>query len=57
MNGTPHFRTTREEVPHEEKPSSEVSALWQESARPVNSDPAEGLKRLLMTHESLVVTR
>jgi hypothetical protein len=57
LNGTLHFRHTREEVPHEEKPSSEESPLWQESARSVNSDPGEGLKRLLMSHESLVVTR
>jgi len=51
------FRPVREKVPHEDKPSSEASPLWQESARSINSDPAEGLRSLLMTHESLVVTR
>ncbi|KAF9648072.1 Scramblase-domain-containing protein [Thelephora ganbajun] len=56
-NGTSGFRPTREEVPREDQPSSETSPLWQESARAANSDPAEGLRRLLMTHESLVVTR
>lgn len=50
-------RPARGEVPHEDQPSSETSPLWQESARSINSDPAEGLRRLLMTRESLVVTR
>lgn len=56
-SGTSGFRPAREEVPQEDKPSLETSPLWQESARSINSDPAEGLRRLLMTHESLVVTR
>jgi len=55
--GTSGSRAAREEVPHEDQPSSETSPLWQESVRSINSDPAEGLRRLLMTHESLVVTR
>lgn len=50
-------RPTRREVPHEDQSSSETSPLWQESARSTNSNPAEGLRRLLMTRESLVVTR
>jgi len=50
-------RPTHEEVPQEDQPSSETSPLWQESARSTKGDPAEGLRRLLMTHESLVVTR
>ena len=56
-SSTSGFKPAHEEVPREEQPSSEMSPLWQESARSINSDPAEGLKRLLMTHESLVVTR
>jgi hypothetical protein len=55
--GTSGFRPAHEEVPQEAQPSSETSPLWQESARSTNSDPAEGLRRLLMTHESLIVTR
>ena len=54
---TSRSRPAREQVPHEDQPSSETSSLWQESARSISSDPAEGLRRLLMTHESLVVTR
>ena len=54
---TSRFKPAREEVPREDKPSSEASPLWQESARSFKSDPAEGLRRLLMTHDSLVVTR
>ena len=50
-------RPVREDVPHEDRPSSETSPLWQESARPINGDPAEGLRHLLMSHESLIVTR
>ena len=57
LGRTSRFRPAREEVPQEDKPSSETSPLWQESARSINSDPAEGLRRLLMTHDSLVVTR
>lgn len=57
QKGTPRPGATREEVPHEDQPSSEASSLWQESARSINSDPAEGLKRLLMTNETLVFTR
>jgi hypothetical protein len=56
-SSTSSFRPAHEELPQEDKPSSETSPLWQESARSINSDPAEGLRRLLMTHESLVVTR
>ena len=55
--GTSRSGPAREEVPHEDQPSSETSSLWQESARSISSDPTEGLRRLLMTHESLVVTR
>jgi hypothetical protein len=55
--GTSGFNPTHETVPKEDQPSSETSPLWQESARPINSDPAEGLRRLLMTRESLIVTR
>ena len=54
---TSRFKPAHEKVPQEDKPSSETSPLWQESARSFKSDPAEGLRRLLMTHDSLVVTR
>lgn len=57
LNSAPRFRPAREDVPREEQSSPETSSLWQKSARSVNKDPTEGLRHLLMTHESLVVTR
>ncbi|KDQ60670.1 hypothetical protein JAAARDRAFT_31650 [Jaapia argillacea MUCL 33604] len=41
----------------EAKPSSEESPLWEETMRPPSSDPEEGLRRLLMNNDSLVITR
>ncbi|KAH9934681.1 Scramblase-domain-containing protein [Fomitopsis serialis] len=43
--------------PQEDRPSSEESPLWDESQRGPFSDPEDGLKRLLLGHEELVVTR
>lgn len=57
LNSTLQFKPAREDVPHENQPSLETSPLWQESARSIGGDPAEGLRHLLMTRESLVVTR
>ncbi|TFY59469.1 hypothetical protein EVJ58_g5764 [Rhodofomes roseus] len=42
---------------YEDRPSSEESPLWDESQRGPFSDPEDGLKRLLLGHEELVVTR
>ena len=42
---------------HEEKPSADESDLWQASMRPPASDPEEGLTRLLMDNDELIVTR
>ncbi len=41
----------------EGKPSAEESPLWQASQRPPASDPEEGLTRLLMDNNLLIVTR
>lgn len=41
----------------EERPSAEESPLWEESQKIVGSDPEEGLMRLLLESNSLVVTR
>ena len=46
-----------EKSTYEERPSSEESPLWGESQRGPFSDPEEGLKRLLLYNEELVVTR
>lgn len=42
---------------HEEKPSVNESDLWEASQRAPASDPVEGLTRLLMDNDVLVVTR
>ena len=42
---------------YEERPSAEESPLWEQSVRPPASDPEEGLRRILMQNDSLVVTR
>lgn len=42
---------------NEERPSFEQSPLWEESQRPPLSDPEIGLKKLLLGHDQLVVTR
>jgi hypothetical protein len=57
LNNPPPPRPTREDMPREDPPSSETSSLWRASTRSIDSNPAEGLRHLLMTHESLVVTR
>ena len=46
-----------EDSSYEERPSSEESPLWGESQRGPFSDPEEGLKRLLLYNDELVVTR
>ena len=46
-----------DEVPREESPSVEGSPLWHESFRPPSGDPEYGLNKLLMSNETLVVTR
>lgn len=46
-----------EDPSYEERPSSQESPLWAESQRGPFSDPKEGLKRLLLGNDELVVTR
>jgi len=43
--------------PQEDRPSTEESPLWDESQRGPFSDPENGLKRLLLGHDELVITR
>ncbi|KIP08158.1 hypothetical protein PHLGIDRAFT_104733 [Phlebiopsis gigantea 11061_1 CR5-6] len=45
------------DVKHEESPSADESDLWQASMRAPASDPEEGLTRLLMDNDELIVTR
>ncbi len=55
-----HRRGTDAESPqftYEERPSAEESPLWEQSARPPASNPEDGLKRLLMQNDNLIVTR
>ncbi|RDX56601.1 Scramblase-domain-containing protein [Lentinus brumalis] len=55
-----HRRSTDAESPkfaYEERPSVEESPLWEQSARLPASNPEEGLKRLLMQNDNLIVTR
>jgi hypothetical protein len=58
---TPDYRqhppARARDVPHEERPSAEGSPLWQESFRPPAGNPEHGLNKLLMSYDSLVVTR
>ncbi|KAH8106761.1 Scramblase-domain-containing protein [Cristinia sonorae] len=49
--------TRAEATPSEDKPSIEESELWETSQRPPASDPEEGLRRLLMENDQLIVTR
>ncbi|KAI8998497.1 Scramblase-domain-containing protein [Trametes punicea] len=44
-------------LPREEQPSAAESPLWEGSVRAPASNPEEGLKRLLMDNDKLVVTR
>lgn len=44
-------------MPHEESPSGEDSQLWHTSQRPPASDPEQGLHRLLMESDTLVIER
>lgn len=46
-----------ETTSYEERPSSAESLLWVESQRGPFSDPEDGLKRLLLGNDELVVTR
>ena len=48
---------TRSETPRSSRPEQEESPLWEASRRPPSSDPEEGLKRLLMDNDLLIVTR
>ena len=57
-------RATQSEEPEswfnfaqEQKPSVEQSDLWEASRRTPTGDPEEGLRRLLLGNEVLVVTR
>lgn len=50
-------RPFEQDEQHEQQPSVEESPLWQASQRPPAGNPEEGLKRLLMDNEQLVVTR
>ncbi|KZT68179.1 Scramblase-domain-containing protein [Daedalea quercina L-15889] len=49
--------TGSDDTSYEERPSTEESPLWDESQRGPFSDPEEGLKKLLLGHEELVITR
>lgn len=44
-------------VPQEEVPSEDVSQLWHTSQRPPNSNPEEGLRRLLLDNNTLMIER
>ena len=48
---------TRSETPRSSRPEQEETPLWEASRRPPSSDPEEGLKRLLMDNDLLIVTR
>lgn len=50
-------KDTSAETPRSSQPEQEESPLWQASQRPPASDPEEGLHRLLMDNDLLVVTR
>ena len=41
----------------EPEPSAEESPLWAASQRPPSDDPEEGMRRLFLSNETLVVTR
>ena len=42
---------------YEERPSVEESVLWEQGVRPPASNPEDGLRRLLMENDRLIVTR
>ncbi|KAH9901085.1 Scramblase-domain-containing protein [Cubamyces lactineus] len=44
-------------LPREEQPSASQSPLWEESIRTPASNPEEGMHRLLMENDRLIVTR
>lgn len=50
-------RDTFAEQPRSSQPEQEESPLWQTSQRPPASDPEDGLNRLLMNNDLLIVTR
>ncbi|RPD80232.1 Scramblase-domain-containing protein [Lentinus tigrinus ALCF2SS1-7] len=55
--GVGRERPRSSQFTYEERPSAEESPLWEQSVRPPASNPEDGLRRLLMQHDSLVVTR
>lgn len=44
-------------IEYEEQPSHAESHLWETSGRSPTSNPEEGLKRLLLQNENLIITR
>lgn len=50
-------RTDGSRFSHEDRPSAEKSPLWEQTARSPANNPEEGLQRLLMENDRLVVTR
>lgn len=58
QNGTDRKQADeRHEFEAEPEPSAEESPLWAASQRPPSDDPEEGIRRLLLSNETLVVTR
>ncbi|GLB35083.1 putative phospholipid scramblase family protein [Lyophyllum shimeji] len=53
----PPPRPPPEAIPREESPSEEQSQLWHTSQRPPSSNPEDGLRRLLLENDTLVVER
>ncbi|KAJ3533584.1 hypothetical protein NM688_g7263 [Phlebia brevispora] len=51
------FSSRPEEPQYSSRPEQETSPLWEASRRPPASDPKEGLRRLLMDNDLLIVTR
>ncbi|EIN07750.1 Scramblase-domain-containing protein [Punctularia strigosozonata HHB-11173 SS5] len=51
------YRQRSPELPIEEKPSIEQSDLWEQSLRRPSINPEEGLRKLLLYNDVLVVTR
>lgn len=52
-----HTRSTPHEGPRSSHSEQDDSPLWQASRRSPSSDPEEGLTRLLMDNDLLIVTR
>lgn len=51
------MKGSKVEMDAESEPSKEESQLWRTSQRPPASDPEEGLRRLLMDNQVLVIER